>query len=123
MNLKLGENLPRILCAALNDLGHDVHSVFDEKRIGRPDADIWSAAQREERFLVTRELDFSDTWKFIPGRHRGILLIRLSSPSRSNLIFRLRQIFESEMLKTGKDALLSRRKGKFGFNAPRGWQP
>lgn len=96
MNIKLDENLPRTLCAALAHLGYDVHSVFEEQLTGSPDADIWNAAQQERRFLITQDLDFSDTRKFIPGRHHGILLIRLSNPSRSNLIFRLRQIFENE---------------------------
>jgi predicted nuclease of predicted toxin-antitoxin system len=93
MNIKLDENLPRTLCAALAHLGHDVHSVFEEQLTGSPDAGIWNAAQREGRFLITQDLDFSDTRKFIPGRHQGIMLIRLNSPSRSNLIFRLQQIF------------------------------
>jgi predicted nuclease of predicted toxin-antitoxin system len=47
MNIKVDENLPRTLCAALVDLGHDVHSVLEEQLTGHPDADIWNAAQRE----------------------------------------------------------------------------
>jgi predicted nuclease of predicted toxin-antitoxin system len=35
------------------------------------------AAQAEGRFLVTQDLDFSDTRKFAPGAHHGILLMRL----------------------------------------------
>lgn len=123
MNLKLDENLPRTLCVALNDLGHDVHSVFDEKLAGRPDADIWSAAQREERFLVTQDLDFSDARKFIPGRHHGILLIRLSSPSRSNLIFRLRQIFENENVESWKGCFVIATERKIRIQRPEGKQP
>lgn len=123
MNLKLDENLPRILCVALNDLGHDVHSVFDEKLIGRPDADIWSAAQREERFLVTQDLDFSDTRKFIPGGHHGILLIRLGSPSRSNLVSRLRQIFENESVDNWKGCFVVATERKIRIQRPKERQP
>jgi predicted nuclease of predicted toxin-antitoxin system len=106
MNLKLDENLPRTLCTELTGLGHGVHSVFEEQLTGHPDADIWKAPQREGRFLITQDLDFSDTRKFIPGCHHGILLIRLSSPSRSNPTFRLRQIFESENVEDWKHVLL-----------------
>jgi predicted nuclease of predicted toxin-antitoxin system len=118
MNLKLDENVPRLLCAALADLGHDVHSVFDEQLTGRPDADIWSAAQREERFLITQDLDFSDTRKFMPGSHHGILLIRLSSPSRSNLVFRLRQIFGSENVENWKGCFVVATERKIRIQRP-----
>jgi len=123
MNLKLDENIPRILCAVLTDLGHDVHSVFEEQPTGHPDADIWNTAQREGRFLITQDLDFSDTRKFIPGHHHGILLIRLSSPSRSNLAFRLRQIFGSENVENWKGCFVVATKRKIRIQRPRGRQP
>lgn len=44
---------------------------------GHPDDAVWRAAQSEARFLVTQDLDFSDTRKFAPGTHHGILLVRL----------------------------------------------
>lgn len=37
----------------------------------------WAAAQAEDRFLVTHDLDFSDTRKFEPGKHAGVLIVRL----------------------------------------------
>ena len=40
------------------------------------------------RVLITQDLDFSDARKFVPGTHHGIVLIRLRSPSRRNLIAR-----------------------------------
>jgi predicted nuclease of predicted toxin-antitoxin system len=123
MKLKLDENLPHTLCAALTELGQDVHSVFEERLTGRPDEDIWSAAQREERFLVTQDLDFSDTRKFIPGRHHGILLIRLGSPSRSNLIIRLRQIFEIEKVENWKGCFVVVTERKIRIQRPEGKQP
>jgi predicted nuclease of predicted toxin-antitoxin system len=123
MNLKLDENLPRFLCAALAGLGHDVHSVLEEQLTGRPDADIWNAAQQEGRFLITQDLDFSDTRKFIPGSHHGILLIRLSSPSRSNLIFRLKQIFGSENVENWKGCFVVATERKIRIQRPSGRQP
>jgi hypothetical protein len=33
--------------------------------------------QESQRFLVTQGLDFSDTRRFSPGMHCGILLVRL----------------------------------------------
>lgn len=123
MNLKLDENLPHVLCAALSELGHDVHSVFEEQLTGRPDADVWNAAQREARFLLTQDLDFSDTREFIPGHHHGVLLIRLSSPSRSNLIFRLRQIFGKENVENWKGCFVVVTERKIRIRRPKGKQP
>jgi predicted nuclease of predicted toxin-antitoxin system len=58
-------------------LGYDVDTVLDEQLGGRSDHDVWAAAQAEGRFLVTHDLDFSDTRKFEPGKHAGVLIVRL----------------------------------------------
>ena len=70
MKLKLVENLPESLVATLKALGHDVDNVT----AGRADADVWQAAQKAERFLITQDLDFSDIRKFSPGTHHGLML-------------------------------------------------
>ena len=51
--------------------------MLDEQLGGRSDEDVWAAAQAEDRFLVTHDLDFSDTRKFEPGKHAGVLIVRL----------------------------------------------
>ena len=61
MKIKLDENLPDRLVAVLTGLGHDVDTVRGEQLIGRVDSDVWNAAQAAQRFLVTQDLDFSDT--------------------------------------------------------------
>lgn len=60
MRIKLDENLPISLAPLLKTLGHDVSTVDDEGLRGKPDFDIWQAAQSEARFLITQDLDFSD---------------------------------------------------------------
>jgi hypothetical protein len=55
---------------------------------GRDDADVWQAAQKAERFLVTQDLDFSDVRKFSPGTHHGLMVVRLRAPGRIALVFR-----------------------------------
>jgi len=96
MKIKLDENLPSRLANALNQLGHDVHTSPEEGLSGRADPEIWQMAQRESRFLITQDLDFSDSRKFAPGSHCGILLVRLRSPSRKALIERVTVLFQSE---------------------------
>jgi hypothetical protein len=60
MRIKLNENLPASLSLLLRKLGHNVSTVEDEGLGGSPDSVIWLAAQREARFLITQDLDFSD---------------------------------------------------------------
>jgi predicted nuclease of predicted toxin-antitoxin system len=86
MKIKLDENLPTRLGALLESLGHLVDTVADEGLTGRPDADVWIAAQKEGRFLITQDLDFSDTRQFQPGTHSGLLLVRLREPGANALL-------------------------------------
>ena len=85
MKLKLDENVSVRTVPLLEVLGHDVDTVLDEGLGGRNDADVWLAAQREARFLVTQDLDFSDIRKFAPGSHSGIMLIRVPDNEQSQL--------------------------------------
>ena len=96
MNLKLDENLPESLLAALAVLGHDVDSVRMEGLAGRPDPDVWQAAQQTGRFLITQDLDFSDLRKFAPGTHHGLMLVRLRAPGRVALAARVAEAFRAE---------------------------
>jgi len=96
MKVKLDENLPLRLATLLKNLGHDVHTLLDERLIGHADREIWEAAQKESRFLITQDLDFSDSRRFAPGSHHGILLIRLHSPNRRGLVERIGELFEKE---------------------------
>ena len=41
-------------------------------------------------------MDFSDLRQFAPGSHHGILLVRLRSPGRRDLIERVGQLFQKE---------------------------
>jgi predicted nuclease of predicted toxin-antitoxin system len=96
MKIKLDENLPASLAPILKGFQHDVHTTADENLTGRTDGEVWEATQREQRFLITQDLDFSDVRQFMPGRHHGILLVRLRDPDRRSLIFRLQEIFRHE---------------------------
>jgi predicted nuclease of predicted toxin-antitoxin system len=96
VKLKLDENLPESLAAALAVLGHDVDTVRGESLAGHDDAEVWSGAQETGRFLLTQDLDFSDRRKFRPGSHHGLLLIRLRAPGRVALAEKITRLFETE---------------------------
>jgi predicted nuclease of predicted toxin-antitoxin system len=96
MKIKLDENLPLRRAILLKDLGHDAHTLHDESLAGHADREIWEATQKESRFLITQDLDFSDLRQFAPGSHHGILLVRLRSPNRRDLIERVGELFQKE---------------------------
>jgi len=96
MKTKLDENLPDGLSRQLVARGHDAQTVPEQRLGGAKDFTVWDAAQREGRFFITQDFDFSDMRRFMPGTHHGLLLVRLRNPSRRALLERVRLIFESE---------------------------
>jgi predicted nuclease of predicted toxin-antitoxin system len=59
---------------------------------------VWSAARREERLLITQDLDFSDVRQFKPGTHAGLLLVRLREPGANALVSRVQAVVQEEGL-------------------------
>ena len=96
MRIKLDENLPELLAVELARLGHDVDTVRQEGLAGHPDPDVWAAAQAPGRFLITQNLDFSDTRIFRPGTHHGLLLVRLPNAGRTALVQQIAALFRRE---------------------------
>ena len=76
--------------------GHDVDTVLDENLQGHADPEIWRAAQAEQRFLITQDLDFSDVRYFQPDTHAGLLLVRLQEPGRLALTRKIPSLFTHE---------------------------
>lgn len=122
MKIKLDENLPLQLRTLLEELGHDVHTVRDERLIGHADAEIWEEAQKESRFLITQDMDFSDSRKFAPGSHHGILLVRLHSPNRRNLVDRVGGLFRKERVGEWADCFVVATERKIRVLKPEGKQ-
>lgn len=106
MKLKLDENVPSHLAAAPESFSHDVDSVQSEQLTGHGDADVWTAAQQDGRFLITQDLDFSDARKYVPGSHHGLLLVRLRRPGRAALSERIHQLFATEPVETWAGCLV-----------------
>jgi predicted nuclease of predicted toxin-antitoxin system len=106
VKIKLDENLPERLVAVLTGLGHDVDTVSSEQLTGNEDGDVWRAAQSVERFLITQDLDFSDTRRYVPGTHFGLLLVRLAHPGREALLARISALFVTEAVDVWRGCLV-----------------
>ncbi len=119
MRIKLDENLPLGLASKLKSFGHDTQTVQEEGLVGSVDREILEAAQREGRFLITQDLDFSDSRQFAPGSHCGILLVRLRSPDRRNLIGRVGELFQEENISDWTGCFVVATERKFRVRKPR----
>jgi hypothetical protein len=76
VKLELDENIPQSAANRLAALGYDVDTVLDEQLGGRSDEDVWAAAQ-PRTVSSSPTTSTSDTRKFEPGKHAGVLIVRL----------------------------------------------
>jgi Domain of unknown function (DUF5615) len=77
MKFKLDENVDLRVLPRFRMAGHDVATVPEQGLISAPDTDVIEICHREERCLVTADLDFSNRGRYDPGRYSGIVVIRL----------------------------------------------
>lgn len=83
MKFKLDENLSPALSAAFMAAGHDAHSIVEQGLGGRSDSRVIDVCVREGRALVTLDLDFANIHQYPPGRHPGIVVLRLGTQAHS----------------------------------------
>jgi Domain of unknown function (DUF5615) len=79
--VKPGENLPASAAAALAGAGHDAGAVPGEGRTGAPGPDGVSAATGAGRILVLLDVGLGDIRAYPPGRHAGIVVLRMPDQS------------------------------------------
>ena len=76
MRFKLDENLPRRARALLASNGWDVQDVHEEGLASALDRQIQEVCEREDRILVTLDMDFADTRRYDPSRSPGVIVLR-----------------------------------------------
>ena len=92
MKFKIDENLP-VECAALFlDAGFAADTVDQEDLSGADEAALFERCVREQRVLVTLDLDFANVRAYPPGSHAGIVVLRSKSQDKQTLLERLSRI-------------------------------
>ncbi len=91
MRFKLDEKLDARLPAWPASRGHDAESVYSEEMSGAAGEEVFRAAVREKRCLVTLDLDFSDPLRFPPTDSAGTMVLRVPVPSMSMIRLLLEQ--------------------------------
>jgi predicted nuclease of predicted toxin-antitoxin system len=68
VKFKIDENLPAEAARLLASWGHQAETVNDEGLCGAPDSELLEVCSRENRVLVTLDLDFGNTRAYSPQR-------------------------------------------------------
>ncbi len=83
MKFKLDENLSPTLSALFVAVGHEAHSVIEQLLSGQPDERVIDVCRREQRALVTLDLDFSNILSYPPTGYFGIVVLRLTNQAHA----------------------------------------
>lgn len=101
MKFKLDENLPAAAGKVLSDGGHDVSTALQEQLGGKPDAGIAETCKREQRVLITLDIDFGNIQLYPPAEYPGLVVLRLAlqdMPNILNVLARLLDRFKRDPL-------------------------
>jgi predicted nuclease of predicted toxin-antitoxin system len=92
MRFKVDENLPEDVADLLRSVGHDAHSIHEERLAGALDQRVAEVAQAERRTLVTLDLDFADVRQYPPREYAGIVVMRLTRQDKPHVLATMRRI-------------------------------
>jgi len=81
LKFKADENIPIEGANIFKRFGYDIETVSDEGLQGVTDDALISICKKENRILVTFDLEFSDVLVYPPGAYPGIIVIWLADQS------------------------------------------
>jgi predicted nuclease of predicted toxin-antitoxin system len=101
MKFKTDENMPADAAEDLRQAGHDAITVAEQNLAGHPDGRVAGICQTEGRAILTLDLDFSDIRVYPPNRYAGIIVLRPSVQTITNvrrLVGQVMHLLPSERL-------------------------
>lgn len=100
MKFKLDENFGTRTLEIFQTQGHNAQTVADENLSGCVDSLLFEICSKEQRCLVTLDLDFSDVTRFPPKAVNGIVVIRVPRNPSAVLLEKLVRQFLDELKRT-----------------------
>jgi len=101
MKFKIDENLPVEIAYLLTAAGHEAVTVYEQGLAGACDLRFLEICQKEERVLVSLDLDFADIQAYPPTQYSGIMVIRSTRQDKQYLI----ELFQSIISLLGQEPL------------------
>ncbi len=101
MKFKIDENLPIEIAELLRQEDHDALTIHDQGMTGEPDDQIAIVCQKEERIIVSLDLDFADIRAYPPSNFAGLIVLRLDRQDKNYVIEmfkRLIKVISAELL-------------------------
>ena len=96
MKFKLDENFGTRTLEIFRAAAHDIQTVRSQKLQGCFDQNLYEVCCKEQRCLVTLDLDFADVTRFPPTSASGIVVIRIPrNPSFALLEQLVRQFLQA----------------------------
>jgi predicted nuclease of predicted toxin-antitoxin system len=92
MKFKLDENLPLEAMGVFQSAGFDTTSVLGQELGGEPDRKIAAVCRKEQRILVTLDLDFADIRTYPPSHSSGIIVLRLAKQSKLDVLALMKRL-------------------------------
>jgi predicted nuclease of predicted toxin-antitoxin system len=86
LSFKVDENVPAEVAEMLANAGHDAVTVPDQQLGGQPDPVVATVCRREDRAIVTLDLDFSDIRAYPPTDYVGIMVLRLARLDKHRIL-------------------------------------
>ena len=86
MKFKIDENLPIDVAVLLGQAGYDAATVIGQALGGSPDEDIALVCPREQRALVSIDMDFADIRAYPPQHYAGIIVLRLKQQDKLTVL-------------------------------------
>jgi predicted nuclease of predicted toxin-antitoxin system len=78
MEFLIDANLPHSSKILLEELGYKARHVADVGLGASSDDEIFRYAQKHKCIIITRDLDFANAVRFKPGKHFGVIVMRIS---------------------------------------------
>lgn len=91
MRFKLDDKMPIVVADILKDHGHEAETVYSEAISGIRDPALLEVCEREQRILLTLDLDFANLVDYPPGSYPGIAIFRLGFAGPNAVIVAVRR--------------------------------